>query len=172
MADVPARTPTRVLTGSVGPQRSRTLDEGARACVEELKRVGCKHVRHITVRGEPQHIQELVTNASNDNECDAIVLIGGTGIGPYDHVCEALNALFDRRMEGFGEAYRRLLRGDRGVHAMLARATAGVYNKVLVFALSGAPDEVRLATEVLIGPTIADAFDLAAGVTLGTTRPG
>jgi molybdopterin adenylyltransferase len=172
MESIAARNLPRVLTGSVGPQRSRTLEEGARACIEELKRVGCTHVRHISVRGEAQHIQELVTNASNDNECDAIVLIGGTGIGPYDHVCEALHALFERRMEGFGEAYRRLLRGDRGVHALLVRATAGVYNKVLVFALSGGPDEIRLATEVLIGPTIADAFDLASGVTLGTTRPG
>lgn len=172
MDRIAARTQPRVLTGTVGPQRSRTLEDGAKACIEELKRIGCSHVRHISVRGEAQHIRELVTNASNDNECDALVLIGGTGIGPYDHVCEALDALFDHHMEGFGEAYRRLLRSDRGVHAMLLRATAGVYNKVLVFAMSGTADEIRLATEVLIGPTIGDAFDLASGVTLGTTRPG
>jgi molybdenum cofactor biosynthesis protein B len=153
----------RVLTGCVSERRSRAVEELGRLLGDELKKAGFEVMRHVVVKGEAQHVQALVSNVSTGNEADAIVLVGGTGFGPRDHVCEALDAVYERHIEGFGEAYRRLLRSDIGVHAALARATAGTFDQCVVFALNGRPEDVRLAIEVLVAPILAEAVELAQG---------
>ena len=136
-------------------------------------------MRSVTVHGEVPVIQQLVSNVSNDNEADAIILIGGTGFGPKDHACEAVDGYVERRIEGFAEAYRDMLRGSRvhpeayrgdappngelGAHAWLVRATAGVYNQCLVFALTGRLTDVRAAVRTIICPTLGEAVALATG---------
>jgi molybdenum cofactor biosynthesis protein B len=166
MIDAPPAATLRVITGNVIAPRARirSAEEALGKIVgDEIVRAGFSLARHVVVRGEAAHLQELVQNLSNENQADAVVLVGGTGFGPDDTVCEALEPFFEKRIEGFGEAYRRLLRTDHGVHAMLARATAGIFNRCVVFALSGRPDDVKLAIEVLVAPTIQASVDLANG---------
>jgi molybdopterin adenylyltransferase len=102
---------------------------------------------------------------SNDNEADAIVMVGGVGIGPRDVTCDALDPFFERHIEGFGDAFRQLLRDEfkLGVAALLERASAGVYNRCLVFVLPNQVAVVRRAIQLLVVPTVAEGIDLAAG---------
>ena len=88
-----------------------------------------------------------------------MIIVGGAGFGPFDSSCEAIDGLVERRIEGFGEEFRRLLREEFGLGplSLLARATAGVYSQCVVYALSGRPSQVRRAVEALIVPTLADA---------------
>lgn len=168
----------RVLVGAVTFVKSRTLEEAAKVVCDEIRSAGFILVRSVTVHGEAAVIQQLVANVSNDNEADAIILIGGTGFGPRDHACEAVDEHVERRIEGFAEAYRHMLRaqgsgsaygagpagqGDMGVHAWLVRATAGVYNQCLVFALTGRPQDVHAGVRELICPTLAEAVQIATG---------
>jgi molybdenum cofactor biosynthesis protein B len=153
----------RVLTGCVAERRTRTVEELGKALAEELTKAGYQVIRHIVVKGEAEHVQALVSNVSTANEADAIVLVGGTGFGPKDHVCEALEGLFQRQIEGFGEAYRRELRKDHGVFATLARATAGVFDGCVVFAMTGKQQELRLAVEFLVAPILGEAVAMANG---------
>jgi molybdenum cofactor biosynthesis protein B len=168
----------RVLVGAVSLSKSRTLEEIAKAVAEDVKDAGFTLVRSVTVHGEEPVIQQLVSHVSNDNEADAIILVGGTGFGPRDHACEAIDRYVERRIEGFAESYRHLLRGDvmsqayrndpgsgepLGTHAWLARATAGVYNQCLVFALTGRIQDVRAAVKQLICPTLREAVQIATG---------
>jgi molybdenum cofactor biosynthesis protein B len=144
--------------------RLRSADEAlGRAIGEEVKKAGHALVRHVVVRGETANIQALVQNVANENEADAIILLGGTGFGPSDHTCEAIDDFVEKKIEGFAEAYRRLLRSEHGVHSLLARATAGAFNRCLVFALTGQQADVRLAVEMLIAPVLEDALGLANG---------
>ena len=53
---------------------------------------------------------------------------------------------------------------------MLARATAGVFNQCVVFALSGRADDVKTAVDVLIRPALRSAVDLATGRTSSLRR--
>ena len=156
---------TRVLVGAVTHTKSRTIEELAKAAAAEVTEGGLRLVRSVTVNPEAQFVRQLVSNVSNENEADAIILVGGAGFGPRDHVCEALESLFERRIEGFGEAYRRMLRDDLafGPHAWMVRATAGVYNQCLVFAMAGRLTDVRRAMHALVVPTLAEAVQLATG---------
>ena len=154
----------RILVATVAHGRTREAEDAlVEAVTGEIRRAGMHLVRTVVVQGVPEHVRALVSNVSTDNEADAVIFLGGTGIGPDDHVCEALEALYDKRIDGFGDAYRRLLRADLGVTALLARATGGVFNQCVIFALAGPTENVRLAVEVLIVPVLADAVALASG---------
>jgi molybdenum cofactor biosynthesis protein B len=152
-----------VLVATVTSGRGRDREGAVKAVVDEIAAAAFVHVRSVYVNGEMHFIEQLVSNVSNANEADAIVLLGGTGLGPGDNTCEALEAFVGHKMEGFGEAYRALLREELGPSALLARATAGVYNQCLVFAMTGRPQHVHRAMKALVVPTLADAVELATG---------
>jgi|HubBroStandDraft_1064217.scaffolds.fasta_scaffold12031_5 molybdopterin adenylyltransferase len=155
----------RVLVAAIMPVKSRSIEAAAKGIEEEMRAAKFHLVRSVVAKGEPQFIQQLVSNVSNDNEADAIILVGGTGFGPSDRTCEALDSFVERRIEGFGEAYRRLLADEFafGTRALLARATAGVFNQCVIFALTGTLAQVRRATQALIVPNVADAVAHATG---------
>jgi molybdopterin adenylyltransferase len=157
--------PPRVLVGAVMHPRSRTLEEIAKAVVEEVKEEGFKLVRSVVVSPESEVVRQLVTRVSNDNEADAIILLGGTGFGPYDNVSEAVQGVVERRIEGFGEAVRAILREQEDFRsvAWLMRAVAGVYNQCLVFALTGRLNDVKRVVSTLVMPALPDAVLLATG---------
>jgi molybdenum cofactor biosynthesis protein B len=175
----PEKSVVRVMVGAITLVKSKTLEEIAKAVCEEVTGAGYTLIRSVTVHGEVPVIQQLISNVSNDNEADVIILVGGTGFGPRDHACEAIDAYVERRIEGFAEAYRHLLRGptppaeayrgdagpsvELGAHTWLVRATAGVYNQCLVFALTGRLQDVRSAVRTLICPTLGEAVQIATG---------
>jgi len=155
----------RVLVGAVMQQKSRSIEELARVAAEEVRGAGFNLVRSVIVQPDAQIIKQLIENISNDNEADAILLLGGAGFGPKDHACDAVNEFVERRIEGFGQQYRRLLVDelDFGPHAWMVRATAGVFNQCLVFVMAGRPRDVQRAMQKLIVPTLPEAVALATG---------
>jgi molybdenum cofactor biosynthesis protein B len=163
---VPRVVAAIVSVGRVGV----TAEEAAKPIIDEVNEAQFSFVRSVIVNGELGFIQQVVSTVSNTNEADAIVMVGGTGFGPRDFTCEAIETFVQRRIEGFGEAYRRLLREEfhLGAEAMLARATAGVYNRCLVFALPRNAERLRRAMRLLIVPTLAEAFQLASGHPAGS----
>src|SRR5262249_45521409 len=122
-ADSPSH-PLRVVTVTMSDTRKRANDESGRVLVEELVGAGCKHMTHTILREEPTYLQELVRQVAINNAAEAIIITGGTGITPRDRTYEALNEIYDKRIDGFGEAFRRLSWEQIGPHTMLSRATA------------------------------------------------
>jgi molybdenum cofactor biosynthesis protein B len=169
----PQRPVPRVLVAAVTTGRGRATDEAAKGAVEEVRVAKFIFVRSVVVRGEPEYIRQLVSHVSNDNEADAMLMIGGVGIGPRDATCDALDSFFERHVEGFGDAYRQLLRDEFniGPTALLARASAGIYNRCLVYALPLHLAHMRRAIQTLIVPTLSEAVELASGRAMPTTRP-
>jgi molybdopterin adenylyltransferase len=154
----------RVIVGTVNLGRGSVQEDVSKIVVDELQAAHLAFIRSVTIAREKRYIQQLIMNVSNSNEADAIILVGGVGLGPRDYTCEAVDSLADRRIEGFGEAFRRLLSESlsSGASALLQRATAGVYNKSIVFGLPRKPEAVRLAMRMLVIPTIAEAVRIAA----------
>jgi molybdenum cofactor synthesis domain-containing protein len=155
----------RVLVAAIMPTRSRAIEAAAKGVEDEVKAAGFHFVRSVVAKGEAQFVQQLVSHVANDNEADAIIMVGGTGFGPHDSTCEALDSFMDRRIEGFAEGYRRLLVDEfaAGTRASLARATAGVFNQCVVFALTGKHEHVKRAVAALIVPILQEAVVLASG---------
>jgi molybdenum cofactor biosynthesis protein B len=149
----------RVISVTVSDTRTVADDTSGKALQEELAEF--EIARHVIVPDEPERIIALVRDA----DADAVVLTGGTGIAPRDRTYEALTGLFDKTLDGFGEAFRRLSWDQIGPRAILSRATAGVVGTKLVFSLPGSEKAVRLGAKELIVPVLAHAVDLVNGRT-------
>jgi molybdenum cofactor biosynthesis protein B len=85
---------------------------------------------------------------------EVIIATGGTGIAARDSTYEAIAALLEKRLDGFGELFRMLSYNEIGSAAMLTRACAGTIGTTAVFSLPGSEHAVRLAMEKLILPEI------------------
>ncbi len=80
---------------------------------------------------------------------DVCIITGGTGISPEDVTVEAVEPLFTKKLEGFGEIFRMLSYNEIGVSAVLSRATAGIISDKAVFCLPGSVKAVRLALTII-----------------------
>lgn len=153
----------RIVTVTVSDTRTEATDESGRALAEELERAGLPRDRHVLVRDEPDEVKRAVEDAVAGG-ADAVVLSGGTGIAPRDRTYEAVDALLEKRLDGFGEAFRRLSWDEIGPRAVLSRAMAGVLRGgALVFLLPGSPKAVRLGVGRVIAPVLPHAVALARG---------
>ena len=152
--DAPASVRCVVVT--VSDTRTEANDTSGDAIVELLKSAGHDVSGRRIVRDDPEAVRSLVRSImeSNPGVADVIMTTGGTGITARDSTYEAITALLDKRLDGFGELFRMLSFAEIGAAAMLSRATAGSIGTTAVFALPGSEHAVRLAMTRLILPEI------------------
>lgn len=153
----------RVATFTLSDTRTRVTDVGGRLLREKLEGAGFTITVYDIVREEPDSLREALHHTCDLGIADAIVLTGGTGIAPRDRTIEVLTPMFDKTIDGFGEAFRRLSWEAIGPRAILSRAVAGVIRSHVVIALPGSPQAVELAVDALIAPTLQHAVALASG---------
>lgn len=153
----------RVAAITVSDTRTPADDEGGARLRQRLEAAGFVVSLQTIVHDEPDEIRLLVARICNEDLADAIVTTGGTGLGPRDSTYEALSALLDKRLEGFGEAFRRLSWDEIGPRAVLSRAVAGVHRGRVLAALPGSPNAVVLAIDRILAPVLAHAAALARG---------
>jgi molybdenum cofactor biosynthesis protein B len=91
---------------------------------------------------------------------DAVIINGGTGLAPRDTTYEAISALLEKKLDGFGELFRMLSYQAVGAAAMLSRAAAGVARGKVVVSLPGAPAAVELAMQKLVLPELGHMVHL------------
>ena len=106
------------------------------------------------VRDEPVEVTRLVRAACADHAVQAVIITGGTGITSRDSTFEAVEALLDKRLPGFGELFRMLSFSEVGPAAMLSRAQMGIHARRIVVSLPGSPNACRLALERLLIPEL------------------
>jgi molybdenum cofactor biosynthesis protein B len=156
-------SPVRIATLTLSDTRTPADDEGGRLLGELLRAAGFTVASHAIVREDEDAVRAAVVERCSAPEVSALVLTGGTGIAPRDRTIEVLAPLFDKTLDGFGEAFRRLSWDQVGPRAILSRAAAGVVHGRVVAALPGSLAAVRLGVEQLLAPTLAHAVELAAG---------
>jgi molybdenum cofactor biosynthesis protein B len=159
----PSASKPRVITVTVSDTRTEADDLSGRALVEELS--AFEHVRHVIVPDDPDRIGALLRDVVAAREADGVVCTGGTGIAPRDRTYEAVASMFDKTLDGFGEAFRRLSWEQIGPRAILSRAVAGTVGTCVVFLLPGSEKAARLGARELIAPVLAHAVDLVNGRT-------
>src|SRR5262249_45502080 len=152
----------QIATLTLSDTRTPEDDEGGRLLGELLPAAGFEVVSHAIVREDDAAIRAAVVERCQAG-VDAVVLTGGTGVAPRDRTIEVLAPLFDKTLDGFGEAFRKLSWDEIGPRAILSRAVAGVVSGTVVAALPGSVKAVRLGVERLLAPTLAHAVDLASG---------
>lgn len=152
-AEAPRSVSCAVLT--ISDTRTREDDRSGQLIRQHLDWRGHVVAAYEIVRDDASVITEVLERWIADDEIQAIVTNGGTGIAGRDVTYNAISGLLEKRLDGFGEIFRMLSFSEIGAAAMLSRAVAGVANDTALFATPGSSNAVRLAMEKLIGPEIA-----------------
>jgi len=115
---------------------------------------GHEVVGSTIVRDEPKDVQRVIREACGTDAVRAVIATGGTGITSRDSTYEAIEALLDKRLPGFGELFRMLSYQEVGAAAMLSRAQLGIHARRIIVSLPGSPNACRLALEKLLIPEL------------------
>ncbi len=105
--------------------------------------------QYFLVPDDITRIQRTVLEALEG--ADVCLITGGTGLNPRDVTVEAVEPLFTKKIEGFGELFRMLSYQEVGYSAILSRATAGLVGDKVIFCLPGSSKAVRLGAEIIKG---------------------
>lgn len=135
---------------------TRTLDtdETGKRAVRLLEDAGHKVVAYVIVENNADRIIETFEAFKADDNIQVIVTSGGTGIGVKDVTVDAVTGQFDKRLQGFGELFRRLSYEEIGIAAAMSRATAGIASGKIVFCLPGSTGAMSTALEKIILPSL------------------
>ena len=79
-----------------------------------------------------------------------IITTGGTGFTGRDSTPEALEPLFDKKIDGFGELFRQISFEEIGSSTIQSRAVAGIANGTLIFSLPGSSNAVKTAWQEIL----------------------
>ncbi len=156
VAEHRASSPEHVSCFVLTVSDTRTLgnDTSGQAIAEMLEAAGHTVTGRKAVRDEPRDVAQTIREEIGKGEARVIITTGGTGISSRDSTYEAVTALFDKHLAGFGELFRILSYEEIGSAAMLSRATAGIAAGCAIFMLPGSPAAVRLAMKRLILPEL------------------
>lgn len=160
-----------MFTVTVSDSRTPGTDESGVRLRMMLEAAGYSLAPHQIVTDDAPAIQELVRELIEYNLGDAMVTTGGTGIAPRDRTYEAIEPLLETKLDGFGEAFRRLSWDDVGARSVLSRAVAGVVSGRFIACLPGSPRAVALATDKILIPLLEHAVALCRGDTRHPSDP-
>ena len=163
----------RCFVITVSDTRTDATDTSGRAIADLLTAAGHQVVGRSIVKDDADLVREHDrAPARQRRRRRSIITTGGTGITSRDSTYEAVDALLEKRLDGFGELFRMLSYQQIGAAAMMSRATAGLAAGRIVVALPGSEAAVRLAMEKLLMPELGHLVQQAASeiVTTGELR--
>jgi molybdenum cofactor biosynthesis protein B len=147
---------------TVSDTRTFETDASGRAIGDLLTAAGHEVTGRSIVKDDPALVRSLVERQLANPTLHVVITNGGTGITSRDSTIEAVDALFEKRLDGFGELFRMLSYQEIGSSAMMSRAAAGLAAGHVVIALPGSESAVRLAMEKLVLPEIGHLVQQAS----------
>jgi molybdenum cofactor biosynthesis protein B len=156
----PASVACFVLT--VSDSRTEASDTSGRAIADLLGAAGHRVTGRAIVRDDPAAVKAAIERQLATREADVVITTGGTGITSRDGTFEVVDALLEKRLDGFGELFRMLSFEEIGSAAMMSRATAGLARGRIIVALPGSENAVRLAMSRLILPELGHLVQQAS----------
>lgn len=145
----------RIAVLTVSDTRTPETDTGGALAKTLAEAKGLEVARYRIVKDDAEEIGGVLSQWLEDEEIDAVISTGGTGIAGRDRTIEAIEPFYEKELPGFGELFRYLsFSEDIGSKALLSRASAGTASDTSIFILPGSRGAVKLAMERLILPEI------------------
>jgi len=130
--------------------RSIRDDKSGHLLAERLQKAGHQLAdRQISI-DDIAAIQTIVRQWIASEKIDVILTTGGTGFTGRDVTVEAIEPLFEKRMDGFSTIFHQISYAKIGTSTIQSRATGGVANSTYIFCLPGSPGACRDAWDEII----------------------
>ena len=142
--------PLKIAVLTVSDTRELADDKSGATLVERIAKAGHVVAGRAIVTDDVENIRTQVKSWIADPAVDVIITTGGTGFTGRDVTPEAIDPLFEKRMEGFSTLFLMVSYGKIGTSAIQTRATAGVANATYIFCVPGSPGACRDAWDEIL----------------------
>jgi molybdenum cofactor biosynthesis protein B len=144
--------PVRFAVLAVSDTRSLAEDKSGATLAERIAQAGHLLADRAIVPDDAGAIRTIVKKWIANPDVDVIITTGGTGFTGHDVTPEAIEPLFDKRMEGFSAIFHRVSFEKIGTSTVQSRATAGLAGQTFIFVLPGSPGACRDAWDNILKP--------------------
>src|SRR5215208_3732352 len=142
--------PLNIAVLTVSDTRSLSDDKSGATLAERLVAAGHHLAAREIIVDDVDAIRIIIKRWIADPDVDAIITTGGTGFTGRDVTPEAIEPLFEKRMDGFSIAFHMLSVAKIGTSSIQSRATAGVAGATYIFCLPGSPGACRDAWDEIL----------------------
>ena len=149
-----APTVLMVAVLTVSDTRTFETDASGALIVELLEAAGHRVEARGIVPDEADLLRTEIDRFRKKADLHAILITGGTGIGPRDRTFETVSELLTTPLPGFGELFRMLSYAEIGSACILSRAIGGLIEKTVLLIMPGSRAAVRLAMEKIVLPEL------------------
>jgi molybdenum cofactor biosynthesis protein B len=148
----PARqfVPLSIAVLTVSDTRDLADDKSGGLLAERIEKAGHRLAARTIVKDDVRKIRAQVKKWIKDRKIDVVITTGGTGFTGRDVTPEAVEPLFEKRMEGFSAMFLLVSAPKIGPSAIQTRATAGVASATYIFCVPGSPGACRDAWDEIL----------------------
>ena len=150
--------PLNIAVLTISDTRSLADDKSGATLADRLTAAGHHLAAREIIVDDVDAIRVIVRRWIADPGVDVIITTGGTGFTGRDVTPEAIEPLFEKRMDGFSIAFHVLSHAKIGTSTIQSRATAGVAGGTYLFALPGSPSACRDAWQDILVHQLDNRF--------------
>ena len=131
--------PVNIAVLTVSDSRTKDDDKSGDTLDRLIREDGHQVVFRQIVSDDQEVIIKQLRSWIESPDVDVVVSTGGTGVTGRDVTPEAFEAVFEKKIDGFGELFRMLSYDLIGTSTMQSRTVGGVAGGTYLFALPGSP---------------------------------
>ncbi len=135
--------PVRIAVLTISDTRDEESDTSGHVLAERVSGAGHELADKAIVKDDVDQIRLQVKAWVASGAVDVIITTGGTGITGRDVTPEAVEPLFDKKLDGFSVVFHMVSYQSVGLSTLQSRATAGLVGGVFVFCLPGSNGAVK-----------------------------
>ncbi|MFO7307105.1 MAG: molybdenum cofactor biosynthesis protein B [Pseudomonadota bacterium] len=142
--------PVSIAVLTVSDTRTLADDRSGDTLAGRIEAAGHRLAARAIVPDDVEEIRKVVKGWIADPGVDVIITTGGTGFTGRDVTPEAIEPLFEKRMDGFSAVFHRISYDKIGTSTLQSRATAGVAGATYIFVLPGSPGACKDAWDGIL----------------------
>ena len=135
---------------TVSDSRTMMNDKSGDLLVGRLRDIGHTLSDRQIVKDNKNQIRSILSHWISDADIQVVITTGGTGLTGFDGTPEAIEPLFEKKIDGFGEIFRSISFEEIGTSSLQSRATAGVTNGTYIFCLPGSSGACATAWDKIL----------------------
>src|SRR6187549_1096849 len=142
--------PLNIAVLTISDTRALDDDKSGTTLADRLTAAGHILAAREIVTDDVEAIRAVVRKWIAEPGVDVVITTGGTGFTGRDVTPEAIEPLFEKRMDGFSAIFHRISYDKIGTSTLQSRATAGVAGTTFVFVLPGSPGACKDAWDGIL----------------------
>ena len=142
--------PLNIAVLTVSDTRTEETDRSGAILRERAQAAGHNVVEKRIVPDNQPRIEAALREWIESDAVDVVISTGGTGVTPRDITPEAVMAVSEKIIPGFGELFRQLSYAGIGTSTIQSRAIAGVCGSTYLFALPGSTGACKDGWEMIL----------------------